>query len=544
MKNFRLILLFACFFVQTASAQTEKPVRIINGGVRCGKATSLPRPPYPNDAKKAKVSGSVHVKVLVGVDGKVETAEAVSGHELLRKAAEQAALAAKFAPTQISGESVKVSGIITYNFTADSSDSKINESSSDDLKTGKKISLGVVNDNAKILVLPKSQYAPHQTKGTVNVQVEINLQTGEVVSASAVSGHLLLRMPAEKAARQTKFEPTLTEFSTIYGTGILIYKIEDFTGKTVENENSVPLFSSASGGILNGKAINLEKPEYPKEAEDFCVGGKVEVAVLIYDATGEVIAAKAVSGNELFWKSAEEAVLKTKFSPTLINGKNDYYLKGKIVFNFVPKRKCINVGIVNTRAIKLPKPPFPTTFNGKITKKELVVVQITVDESGNVIYAKSIAGHPVFRQISEAAAGQTKFFPTNVNGPPVKVNAFLAYKFNFDGTVETKIEQEDKDFIGLPIDLIEPSPIFCNCNFGENPSVIVQVEIDEKGDVTKATAISGHPILKQSSEKAALESKFIPANVKTSKYIRNNFEEINKHSVKISNVEMTELQIK
>lgn len=42
-------------------------------------------------------------------------------------------------------------------------------------------------------------------------------------------------MTAENVARQATVEPTLTEFSTIYGTGLLIYKIEDFTVEVIEN---------------------------------------------------------------------------------------------------------------------------------------------------------------------------------------------------------------------------------------------------------------------------------------------------------------------
>jgi len=118
MRNFLpfFVLTVCVLFFQTISAQENKQVRTIRGGIMCGKVTSLPKPPYPEEAKKAKVSGAVQVKVIVGIDGRVETAEAVSGHELLHKAAEQAALAAKFSPTKIAGEAVRVSGVIVYNF--------------------------------------------------------------------------------------------------------------------------------------------------------------------------------------------------------------------------------------------------------------------------------------------------------------------------------------------------------------------------------------------------------------------------------------------
>jgi hypothetical protein len=43
---------------------------------------------------------------------------AVSGHPLLQPAAVRAANGARFSPTQLSGQPVKVTGVITYNFIA------------------------------------------------------------------------------------------------------------------------------------------------------------------------------------------------------------------------------------------------------------------------------------------------------------------------------------------------------------------------------------------------------------------------------------------
>lgn len=95
------------------------PRALISGGVLNGKATSLPKPPYPAIAKAAHASGQVNVQVLVDENGNVVSANAISGHPLLRAAAVAAAHQAKFSPTKLSGQPVKVTGIITYNFTAE-----------------------------------------------------------------------------------------------------------------------------------------------------------------------------------------------------------------------------------------------------------------------------------------------------------------------------------------------------------------------------------------------------------------------------------------
>ena len=88
----------------------------ISGGVLNGKALSLPKPEYPVDARNAHASGAVVVQVTVDEQGNVIAAHAVSGHPLLQQVSVNAALLAKFSPTSLMGEPVKVTGVITYNF--------------------------------------------------------------------------------------------------------------------------------------------------------------------------------------------------------------------------------------------------------------------------------------------------------------------------------------------------------------------------------------------------------------------------------------------
>jgi TonB family protein len=91
-------------------------LRPISGGVLNGSATSLPVPVYPDVARRTHVGGTVIVDVILDEAGKVISARASSGHMLLRETAVQAAMRARFSPTKISGQPVKVSGQITYNF--------------------------------------------------------------------------------------------------------------------------------------------------------------------------------------------------------------------------------------------------------------------------------------------------------------------------------------------------------------------------------------------------------------------------------------------
>lgn len=89
----------------------------VKGGALNGKAISLPTPEYPAIARQAQASGAVSVQITVDEEGNVVSANAVSGHPLLRAAAVTAARQAKFSGTKVNGEAVKVSGVLTYFFT-------------------------------------------------------------------------------------------------------------------------------------------------------------------------------------------------------------------------------------------------------------------------------------------------------------------------------------------------------------------------------------------------------------------------------------------
>lgn len=98
------------------SPEADKIAQIVAGGVLNGKAIKKPQPKYPFEAKSVRAQGTVVVQIVVDEDGNVASAQAVSGHQLLRGAGEEAARKAKFEPTTLCGKPVKVSGVITYNF--------------------------------------------------------------------------------------------------------------------------------------------------------------------------------------------------------------------------------------------------------------------------------------------------------------------------------------------------------------------------------------------------------------------------------------------
>ncbi len=94
----------------------QRPKPPVSLGVINGRATYLPKPAYPATAVAVRASGQVNVQVTIDEQGRVISAQAVSGHPLLRAAAVNSARNSKFTPTLLSNVPVKVTGVIIYNF--------------------------------------------------------------------------------------------------------------------------------------------------------------------------------------------------------------------------------------------------------------------------------------------------------------------------------------------------------------------------------------------------------------------------------------------
>jgi protein TonB len=84
--------------------------------------------------------------------------------------------------------------------------------------------------------------------------------------------------------------------------------------------------------VLNGSAISLPKPIYPKTAQALNLEGTVKVQITI-DEQGDVISAKAAEGHPFFRDVAERAAKSAKFRPTILNY-SPVKVTGIIVYNF------------------------------------------------------------------------------------------------------------------------------------------------------------------------------------------------------------------
>lgn len=90
--------------------------------------------------------------------------------------------------------------------------------------------------------------------------------------------------------------------------------------------------------------------------------------------------------------------------------------------------KTISKGVINGSAISLPKPPYPAAARA-VRASGAVQVSVKINESGSVVSASALSGHPLLQQAAVAAARQARFAPTLLSGQAVSVTGIIVYNF-------------------------------------------------------------------------------------------------------------------
>jgi protein TonB len=239
--------------------------------------------------------------------------------------------------------------------------------------------------------------------GDVHVRVTVN-EKGDVTDAEFVSGPgpvceavsrpdvLKTREAAVELARQAKFTPA--------------------------TNGDQPVESSAVISVQF--AVPKPKPQKASTGEKFRVMGTSDVAVQAPD------------------KPAGDTPSKTGDSTTNPPDTKTYTVKGDVNFsaaNAPPTDnpgdyagKTISGGVLNGKAISLPKPSYPAAARA-VRATGAVQVQVLIDEDGNVFLAQAAGGHPLLQNASVVAACNSKFSPTLLAGQPVKVSGIITYNF-------------------------------------------------------------------------------------------------------------------
>jgi TonB family protein len=92
------------------------------------------------------------------------------------------------------------------------------------------------------------------------------------------------------------------------------------------------------------------------------------------------------------------------------------------------KEEPVKDGLLNGRALSLPKPEYPAIAR-QAKAEGLVVVEVVIDETGNVVEAHAVSGHPLLQSAAVNASREARFAPTLLEGKPTRVRGALTYKF-------------------------------------------------------------------------------------------------------------------
>lgn len=216
-------------------------------------------------------------------------------------------------------------------------------------------------EEAKLLSVPKV-VVPKETSetglgGKVNVFVAID-EDGNVTSIQSVNGPgpvcpsvkradiAAIRNAAGTAATGAKFSPATKKGKPTKSTLWLNFDFPENPGKFKPTFSAAPVGGSTGnaedndaprvikGGVINGKALKLPRPDYPRAARAVRASGAVVIQVLIIE-DGTVFSAEPVSGHPLLRMAARQAACEAKFSPTSLEG-SLVRVSGVITYNFVP----------------------------------------------------------------------------------------------------------------------------------------------------------------------------------------------------------------
>lgn len=105
-------------------------------------------------------------------------------------------------------------------------------------------------------------------------------------------------------------------------------------------------------GVVNGRALNLVVPEFPRSAVLINLRGTVQVEIVI-DEDGYVMEAKVLRGHPLLRNICSEAAKNSKFTPYFLDEK-PRKVTGIIAYIFLPKNlNWLEIGYYSTETDKI-----------------------------------------------------------------------------------------------------------------------------------------------------------------------------------------------
>jgi TonB family protein len=232
------ILLGACFAVggQTAEQQsTPSPTPAATASASPGDSTGLvvisaPKPYYPMEARERGLQGKVWIHLLISETGDVESADIISGHPDLARAALEAMKKWKFKPYIRNGKPVKVSTKMPFDFAFQNqvTDAKVSPDSSakssgppNTAGASRNGSPGNLPVKLRVSAAVAEGFKVHDVTPVYPPEARMNHVQGEVLlqatigtdglihDLKVIEGHPVLVEAAKGAVEQWRYKPYL-----------------------------------------------------------------------------------------------------------------------------------------------------------------------------------------------------------------------------------------------------------------------------------------------------------------------------------------------
>ena len=193
--------------------------------------------------------------------------------------------------------------------------------------------------------------------------------------------------------------------------GWLVQGNVDFSGQSGTANLQIPVSGPKNSGKIQARAI-FESGAWMYERLDLVVESGETISLLDRGVdTNGLGSPPGIEGDTEDSGDADDATTDDEDDTTSSSG-----------------AKTISGGVLNGKAISKPEPPYPALAKAA-RASGTVTVQVTVDETGKVVAAKAVSGHPLLQSAAVAAARQATFTPTLLSGKPVKVTGVLTYNF-------------------------------------------------------------------------------------------------------------------
>lgn len=249
-----------------------------------------------------------------------------------------------------------------------------------------------------------------------------------VITKDVLSERLTARFVTKADVRSSEKPNPLTlqiRFGTQNSNFILNQKGFDNFGKMAESLKQIFKDREQNGVFIEGTNKIYRKltlPAYQKTIDEYNLKNITveDFEKLVDDLRNEGFDQIEFDINEVnqlaeFPKTIERTTNKPPFDSETGSTKTD-------------PPKTISGGVLNAKAVELPKPAYPAAARA-VRASGAVNVQVTIDRQGNVLMASAVSGHPMLRASAVAAAREAKFKPTLLSGKPVNVSGIIVYNF-------------------------------------------------------------------------------------------------------------------